>query len=95
MVVMVLERVRPSLRGELTRWMLEPKAGVFIGTVSALVRDLLWEKACRNAGDGGGILIYTTNNEQGFELRIWGEPSRTVADFDGLALIRIPRTAAR
>ena len=34
MVVMILERVPPSLRGELTRWMLELRAGVFVGTLN-------------------------------------------------------------
>ncbi|MFZ5824078.1 MAG: type I-E CRISPR-associated endoribonuclease Cas2 [Bacillota bacterium] len=33
--------------------MLEPKAGVFVGTVSAAVRDLLWEKACKEIEEGG------------------------------------------
>ena len=44
MVVLVLERVPASLRGELSRWMLEARAGVFIGDVTAMVRDKLWEK---------------------------------------------------
>ena len=42
MLVMVLENVPPSLRGELTRWLIEPRPGVFVGHVSALVRDRLW-----------------------------------------------------
>ena len=41
---MILEKVPPSLRGELTRWFLEPKAGVFVGHVGAMVRDRLWQK---------------------------------------------------
>ena len=45
MVVLILERVPPGLRGELTRWFLEPQAGVFVGRVSAAVRERLWEKA--------------------------------------------------
>jgi CRISPR-associated protein Cas2 len=40
MVVLILERVPPGLRGELTRWFLEPQAGVFVGRVSAIVREL-------------------------------------------------------
>lgn len=44
MVVLIVESVPPALRGELSKWMLEPKAGVFVGTISAAVRDLLWEK---------------------------------------------------
>ena len=35
MVVLILQSVRPSLRGELTRWLIQPAAGVFVGRVSA------------------------------------------------------------
>ena len=39
MVVIILEKVSASLRGELTRWMIEPHTGVFVGHVSGMVRD--------------------------------------------------------
>lgn len=87
MTVMVLERVPVALRGELTRWLLEPKAGVFVGEVSALVRDKLWERACAHMKDGGGILIHSMDNEQGFAMRLEGTTRRTVRDFDGLLLL--------
>lgn len=90
MVVMVLERVPVSLRGELTRWMLEPKPGVFIGTLSAMVRDRLWEKACLSMKGGAGMLIHNADTEQGFAIRFWGMPGRTVVDFEGLWLIQVP-----
>jgi CRISPR-associated protein Cas2 len=90
MVVMILERVSPSLRGELTRWLLEPRAGVFVGTVSALVRDKIWELVCQRGGNGGGMLVYTSDNEQGFALRLWGNTSRLVRDFEGLSLVTAP-----
>ena len=90
MVVVVLERVPASLRGELTRWMLEPKTGVFVGTMSAMVRARLWEKISSDRGIGAGMLIYSSDTEQGYRLEVCGETSRTVEDFDGLSLIRIP-----
>lgn len=90
MVILLLERVSPSLRGELTRWLLEPKAGVFVGNVSALVREKLWTKACKSVGDGGGILIHSSDTEQGFEFKFTGAPGRTIRDFEGLQLIEIP-----
>lgn len=92
MVVMILERASPALRGELTRWMLEPQAGVFVGSLSALVRDKLWEKACSKAKGAGGMLIYSTNAEQGFAFRFWGSTNREVVDFDGLSLVRVPQS---
>jgi CRISPR-associated protein Cas2 len=90
MVVLILERVPVGLRGELTRWFLEPKSGVFVGRVSALVRDRLWEKACGEAKEGGCVMIYRSNNEQGFQIRTWGKTSRKIENFEGLLLVRTP-----
>jgi len=90
MVVIILEKVPVSLRGELTRWMLELKAGVFVGKMSAMVRDKLWEQVCDRAKGGGAILIHGADNEQGFATRLWGPTSRSVVDFEGLLLVRLP-----
>jgi CRISPR-associated protein Cas2 len=91
MVVIILERVPVSVRGELTRWMLEPKTGVFVGTLSALVRDKLWEKVCSSVGVRGAILVHSSDTEQGYSIRLWGSPDRAVVDLEGLHLIRIPQ----
>lgn len=91
MVVMILERVPPGLRGELTRWFLEPKAGVFVGRVSALVRERLWEKACQKASSGACLMLYSSNSEQGYRVQSWGRTSRAVDDFEGLFLVRMPK----
>lgn len=88
MTVIVLERVPVGLRGELTRWMLELKAGVFVGSLSALVRDQLWEYTCAKLKSGGGVLIYHSNAEQGFSMRFAGDTSRSIVDFEGLSLVR-------
>ncbi|MCW5982844.1 MAG: type I-E CRISPR-associated endoribonuclease Cas2 [Bryobacteraceae bacterium] len=92
MVVLILERVPVSLRGELTRWLLEARAGVFVGSVSAGVRDKLWEKTCSAMAGGGGILIHNADNEQGFAVRFWGATNRWVVDYEGLTLIRTPES---
>ena len=91
MVVLILERVSPSLRGYLTRWMLEPKAGVFVGTLSAMVREKLWKEVCQKAKGGGCILIYKSNNEQGFRVDFWDISSRMVVDMEGLILFKTIR----
>ena len=97
MVLLILERVTPAVRGELTRWLLQPQAGVFLGTVSALVRDKLWEKVTRSlealkpAKSGrrpGAIMVYTTNSEQGFAVRAVGQTDRCIEDFEGLLLVK-------
>ena len=89
MTIFVLERVPTSLRGELTRWLLEPKTGVFVGRPSALVRDKLWEMICDKLKNGAGLLITQASNEQGFTIRSVGDTSRTVIDIEGLLLIRV------
>jgi len=90
MVVMVLENVPVSLRGELTRWLIEPSPGVFVGHVNAMVRDRLWEKCCKARRAGGVVQAWSTNTEQRFKIRVTGVTKRTVVDFDGLQLIRVP-----
>lgn len=90
MIVLILERVPTSLRGELTRWLLEARAGVFVGLVSARVRDKLWQMACSGMGGGAGMLIQKADTEQGFSIRFWGATDRWVLDYEGLALIGVP-----
>jgi len=87
MVVIILEKVSASVRGELTRWMLEPKSGVFVGKLSGMVRDRLWTQACESMKGGAGILVYPADNEQGFAFRLHGPASRTIRDFEGLSLV--------
>jgi CRISPR-associated protein Cas2 len=88
MVVIVLERVTPALRGELSRWLVEPRAGVFVGSVSSLVRDKLWEEIGGKLRQGAAVLVYTTNNEQGFAIRSTGDRLREIVDLEGLLLMR-------
>ncbi|ACZ42808.1 CRISPR-associated protein Cas2 [Thermobaculum terrenum ATCC BAA-798] len=96
MTVIVVEKVPASVRGELTRWLLEPRTGVFVGRPSALVRDKLWELVCQRIVErtgpeemGGAVMIYTSDNEQGFEMRIFGDTSRDLVDFEGLWLVKV------
>ncbi len=91
MTVIILERAPASVRGELTRWMLEPKTGVFVARLSALVRDKLWSLICdKLTGQAAALMVYQSDTEQGYALRSVGSTSRTVIDFEGLALVRIP-----
>ena len=92
MVVIILEKVPTSLRGELTRWMIEPHPGVFVGHLSGIVRDKLWEKCCQKLREGGAVQLWSTNNEQRFDIRTFGQTRRQVVDFDGLKLIMLPIT---
>lgn len=92
MVVFILEKVSTSLRGEITRWMIELHPGVFVGTISALVRQKLWELICKRVKKGTATLLHNASNEQGYSIIQFGETKRKVSDFEGLQLITIPET---
>jgi len=88
MVVMVLEKVPQAMRGELTRWLIEVKAGVYVGHVNGMVRERLWTKCSENRQAGSVFQAWSTNNEQHFKMRLAGESGRTVVDWEGLQLIQ-------
>lgn len=88
MVMIVLENVAPGLRGELTQWLLEVKAGVLVGNINATIRDLLWDKVQAQSFGGSALMLFSADTEQGFAMRIFGDPRRSVVDFDGISLIK-------
>lgn len=89
MTVLSTTAVPDHLRGALSRWLIEVMPGVYVGTVSARVRDELWSAVADTIGDGAAVLIHPDNTEQGFSLRTAGERRRQPADFDGLTLVRM------
>ena len=88
MTVVVLVSVPLGLRGHLTRWLLEISPGVFVGNVTARVRDQLWIRIVAFMGEvGQAVMVYTADTEQGLAFRCVGSPWQPV-DFDGLMLVR-------
>ncbi len=95
MIVMILETVPARLRGTLTRWLLEPHSGVFVGHVNARVRDKLWEKCCQARGTGGVMQAWSTNTEQRFHMRTHGNTRRCIVEVEGVQLVCIPPKPAK
>ena len=89
MMVLATTAVPDSLRGALSRWTIEVVPGIFVGTVSARVRDELWHSASAVVGDGAAVLVHPAATEQGFAIRTAGTRRRHPVDFDGLTLIRM------
>ncbi len=90
MTILILERVSPSLRGDLSRWLLEVQSGVFVGKVNEVVREALWERAMRRVEDGSALLLWRTNSEQGFEVRSWQPKRYVLFCHEGVWLVRRP-----
>ena len=88
MLVMILEKVPTSLRGALSRWLIEPRTGVFLGNPSARVRDELWKLAVAGVGPGNALQIWSDRGLQGFRHRGHGAHDREIVDVEGVALVR-------
>ncbi|MDF7639253.1 type I-E CRISPR-associated endoribonuclease Cas2e [Lactobacillus sp. ESL0791] len=86
MIVVTLTKVPPSLRGDLTKWYQEIQSGVYVGNVSARIRDLLWDRVVKNIGNGEATMVYNTNNELGYQIKTTRKRYEVV-DFDGIPLM--------
>lgn len=87
MLVVVTENVPPRLRGRLAVWLLEIRAGVYVGDISKRVREMIWEQAQAMVEDGNVALCWATNTESGFDFQTCGENRRIPVDHDGLRLV--------
>jgi CRISPR-associated protein Cas2 len=95
LIVLIVESATPGLRGQLTRWLLEVRAGVFVGTLSARVRDKLWALTRSRNPKGGSLLAYAARNEQGFIVESHGDTSRSIIDMEGLLVVQRPLKVTR
>lgn len=89
MIVITLNVCPPALRGDLTKWLFEINTGVYVGNVSARVRDKLWERVCDHVKDGRATMVFSANNEQHLDFRVHNSQWEPV-DFDGLKLMMRP-----
>lgn len=87
MIVVVMENVPPRLRGRLAVWLIEIRAGVYIGDVSERVREMIWENIEQGCEEGNAVMAWTANNESGFDFRTMGKNRRLPKEMDGLKLV--------
>ncbi|MCP4668861.1 MAG: type I-E CRISPR-associated endoribonuclease Cas2 [Deltaproteobacteria bacterium] len=87
MLVVVTENVPPRLRGRLAVWLLEIRAGVYVGNVSKRIREMIWEQIAALAETGNVAMAWATNNESGFDFQTYGDNRRIPIDYDGLRLV--------
>ncbi|WP_417552793.1 type I-E CRISPR-associated endoribonuclease Cas2e [Marinomonas fungiae] len=87
MLVVVTENVPDRLRGRLAVWLLEIRAGVYIGDTSRKIREMIWEQINALAEQGNAVMAWATNSESGFEFQTYGENRRIPVDLDGLRLV--------
>jgi len=89
MIIVSMTDCPIGLRGDLTKWLLEISPGVFVGQVSARVRDLLWERIQDTTKTGRVTMVFNTNNEQRLDFRVHNSTWEPI-DFDGIKLMLRP-----
>lgn len=87
MLVVVTENVPPRLRGRLAVWLLEIRAGVYVGDVSVRIREMIWDQIGALAEDGNVAIVWATNTESGFDFQTYGKNRRIPIEEDGLRLV--------
>ena len=87
MLVIVVENVPPRLRGRLAVWLLEIRAGVYIGKLSRRVREMIWSQVYDGIGEGNAVMAWTTNTESGYDFLTYGPNRRIPKEMEGLKLV--------
>jgi len=87
MLVVVTENVPPRLRGRLAVWLLEVRAGVYIGDTSRKTREMIWQQIDALAEDGNVVMAWATNTESGFDFQTYGKNRREPVEWEGLRLV--------
>ncbi|MCU0588780.1 MAG: type I-E CRISPR-associated endoribonuclease Cas2e [Syntrophobacteraceae bacterium] len=87
MLVIVVENVPPRLRGRLAVWLLEVRAGVYVGKLSRKVREMVWDTVAKGLDDGNAVMAWSTNSESGFDFVTLGANRRIPVEMDGIKLV--------
>ncbi|MBP1910169.1 type I-E CRISPR-associated endoribonuclease Cas2e [Methanolobus bombayensis] len=87
MLVIVLENAPDRLRGRLALWLLEVRAGVYVGDYSVKVRDMIVRNIKAGLEDGNAVIIWNYPNEAGYDFITMGENRRIPKEMDGVNLI--------
>lgn len=88
MMVIVVTGAPPRLRGRLAAWLLEIRAGVYVGDYSARTREMIWDQVTAFIDNGDAVMVWKAPNDQGYDFLTHGKNRRMPADFDGLTLVR-------
>lgn len=87
MLVIVVENAPPRLRGRLALWLLEVRAGVYVGDFSRRVREMIWATVEQGIDTGNAVMVWSTNTESGFDFLTLGTNRRIPVEMDGIKLV--------
>ena len=88
MLVIVVNNAPLRLRGRLAVWLLEIRAGVYVGNYSRRTREMIWGQVKAHIEDGDAIIAWAVPSDAGYDFDTCGANRRVPVDFDGLKLVR-------
>jgi CRISPR-associated protein Cas2 len=87
MIAVIVNNAPPRLRGRLAVWLLEVRAGVYLGVYSARTREMICKQVETLIGDGDAVVAWDAPTDAGFNFETFGMNRRVGVDFDGLRLV--------
>ena len=88
MLVIAVSNAPPRLRGRLAVWLLEIRAGIYVGNYSRRTREMIWRQVKVEIGDGDAIMAWSAPNEAGYDFDTCGVNRRMPMDLDGFKLVQ-------
>lgn len=94
MMTIIVENAPPRLRGRLAVWLLELRAGVYVGNYGRRTRERIWDEVKGAIEGGNGVIAWTALNDAGFAFETCGTNRREPVDFDGFVLVSFAAAAS-
>ena len=88
MLVIVVNNAPPRLRGRLAVWLLEIRAGVYVGNYSRRTREMIWTQVEQQIDGGDAIIAWAAPNDAGYDFDTCGHNRRVPTDLDGFKLVQ-------
>lgn len=87
MLVVVVVNAPPRLRGRLAAWLVEVRAGVYVGDYSARTREMIWNQVLAGLETGDAVMVWKAPRDQGYDFQTAGTNRQMPVDCDGLKLV--------
>ena len=88
MMILVVERASPKIRGYLSSWCLQVATGVYVANLPHAIRLQVWAQVEEWAPPQmAAVLVWTrSDNEQGLRFLQLGSPGRRLLEVEGLVV---------
>ena len=88
MLVIAVNNAPPRLRGRLAVWLLEIRAGIYVGNYSRRTREMIWNQVKDEIEDGDAIIAWAVPSDAGYDFDTCGVNRRMPTDLDGFKLVQ-------